>query len=83
MALLARGRKYGDPFWLWQRWICTDAATNGHQLTFGMPGVGKSNAIAYLLEQEVKARRGFVLFDIHQDLFLWALRCLIVHDWPP
>jgi hypothetical protein len=81
--ILAYGTRYGDPWWRRSRPIRLEGAHNNHLLCLGAPGVGKSSALYYQLEQLVQARHGFMLLDTHVDLYLQALRCLMHYGWDP
>lgn len=85
--ILAYGYRYGAPWWrkFFPRPIELKGALslNQHLLCFGQPGSGKSAFLYFQLEQDAKAHRPFILFDVHSDLFRQALATLIFHHWQP
>jgi hypothetical protein len=57
-----------------------DAKRCEHAAILGKTGQGKSFFLRYLAGQDVRARRGFVFFDLHGDTMQFLLRLIAVEE---
>ncbi len=63
-----------------RRVLLSEVRRSAHVAVLGKTGTGKSSLVRYLAEQDIRAGRGFVFFDLHGEATPFLLSAVAIHE---